>query len=116
MKNWLIKSAINLMGGIDGIVEFALEWFNANVLAKITDKAEFAAYAEDVAAFGFFLDGCLNRHGAWMSDARRAALVSTINAVNELAASLKDAKLEKAEVDAIIDKVVAAIKAWKESK
>lgn len=116
MKNWLLKTAVNLLGGVDGIVEYALKWFNDNVLAKITDKEEFAAYADDVAAFGFFLDGVLNRHAKWMSEGKRTALVTTIGAVNQLANALKDAKVEKAELDAIIDTIVDAINAWKDAK
>lgn len=116
MKNWLIKTAINLMGGVEGLVEFVLDWFNANVLAKIKDAEEFAAYASDVECFAEYLDGVFNRHQKWMSEARRSALVATINAVREMAMSLKDCKVEKSELDAIVDKVVAAIKAWKDAK
>lgn len=115
MKKWLIGKCFNLLGGVSGLVEMALEWFNNSVLAKITDKDEFAAYAEDVAAFAFFLDGVLNRHQKWMSEEKRAALVATINAVNELAVALKDAKVEKSELDAIVDRVKAAIDAWTEA-
>lgn len=111
-----VEGLIETIGGIDEIVQIALDWFNEKVLAKITDKEEFAAYAEDVAQFGFFLDGVFTRHQKWMSEAKRAALVATINAVNELAAALKDCRLEKSEIDALIDKIVAAIKAWKEIK
>lgn len=116
MKSFLLTTAIKLLGGIDGIVELAINWFNDNVLAKIKDKTEFAAYAEDVAAFGFFLDGVMNRHVAWMSDEKRAAFAKTITAVDTLAKSLADCKVERQEIDALIDAVSAAIKAWKEAK
>jgi len=115
MKNWLIKTAINLMGGVEGLVEFVLDWFNTNVLAKIKDAEEFAAYAVDVELLATYLEGVFLRHEKWMSEGRRAALSATIAAVRELAVSLKDCKVEKAELDAIVDKVVAAIKAWKEA-
>jgi len=111
-----IDGIVEMLGGVESLVEWALNWFNENVLAKIKDAEEFAAYAADVEAFATFLDGVFQRHQKWMGDARRAALTATIDAVRELATSLKDCKVEKAELDAIVDKVVAAIKAWKDAK
>lgn len=112
MKKWLVKKAINLMGGVEGIVEMLLEWFNEKVLQRIKDKDEFAAYAADVEAFATFLDGVFERHTKWMSEARKDALVATINAVRELAAALKDANVTKDELDAIVDKVKEAVDKW----
>jgi len=103
-------------GGVAGLIEYLLDLFNDQVLAKVKDKEEFAAYAEDVAQFVFFLDGVMNRHTKWMSDAKRAAFSATINAVKELADALKDCKFEASELDAVIEKIKAAIEAWKAAK
>ena len=126
MKKLLGKLAFKMIGGLDGVIEmlggpgeiihFALDWFNGSVLSKIKDKDEFAAYAEDVAQFGVFLDGVFTRHAKWMSEAKRAALVETIGAVKELASALKDCKVENSEIDAIIAKVAASMEAWKAAK
>ena len=126
MKKLLGKLAFKMIGGLDGVIEmlggpgeiihFALDWFNGSVLSKIKDKEEFAAYAEDVAQFGVFLDGVFARHAKWMSEAKRAALVETIGTVKELAPALKDCKVEKSEIDAIIAKVAASMEAWKGAK
>lgn len=126
MKKLLGKLAFKMIGGLDGIVEmlggpgeiirFALDWFNVSVLSKIKDKEEFAAYAEDVAQFGVFLDGVFTRHAKWMSKVKRAALVETIGAVKELASALKDCKVENSEINAIIAKVAASMEAWKGAK
>jgi len=126
MKKLIGKFALKMFGGLDGIVEmlggvsslieWAIEWFNEHVLQKIKDKEEFAAYAEDVEQFGFFLDGVFTRHQKWMSEEKRDALVATINAVRELAVALKDAEVSKEEVDAIVDKIVEAVEAWKKAK
>lgn len=126
MKKLLGKLAFKMIGGLDGVIEmlggpgeiihFALDWFNGSVLSKIKDKEEFAAYAEDVAQFGVFLDGVFARHSKWMSEAKRVALVETIGAVKELASALKDCKVENSEIDSIIAKVVASMEAWKGAK
>lgn len=126
MKKLLGKLAFKMIGGLDGVIEmlggpgeiihFALDWFNGSVLSKIKDKEEFAAYAEDVAQFGVFLDGVFTRHSKWMSDAKRVALVETIGAVKELASALKDCKVENSEIDSIIAKVAASMEAWKGAK
>ena len=126
MKKLLGKLAFKMIGGLDGVIEmlggpgeiihFALDWFNGSVLSKIKDKEEFAAYTEDVAQFGVFLDGVFTRHAKWMSEAKRAALVETIGAVKELASALKDCKVENSEIDSIIAKVAASMEAWKGAK
>lgn len=116
MKTWLAKTALSLMGGISGLVEMIINWFNESVLQKIKDKEEFAAYAEDVSQFAYFLDGVFTRHEKWMSEAKRSALVATINAVRDLAAALKDCKVTKEEIDALIDVITACIEAWKKAK
>jgi len=116
MKNWLIKTAINLCGGISGLIEYACKWFTENVLSKIKDKDEFAAYADDVDQFGNFLEGCFNRHTKWLTEAKRAAANATIAAIRNLAAALRDCEITKDEIDAFVDAVVKAINAWKEAK
>ena len=126
MKKLLGKLAFKMVGGFNGIVEmiggigeiihFAFDWFNCSVLSRIKDKEEFAAYAEDVAQFGIFLDGVVTRHEKWMSETKRSALIATIGSVKELASALKDCKVEKSEIDSIISKVVSSMEAWKEAK
>lgn len=126
MKKLLGKLAFKMIGGLDGVIEmlggpgeiihFALDWFNGSVLSKIKDKEEFAAYAEDVAQFGVFLDGVFARHSKWMSEAKRVALVETIGVVKELASALKDCKVENSEIDSIIAKVASSMEAWKGAK
>ncbi len=103
-------------GGVAGVVEYLLELFNEQVLARIKDKEEFAAYAEDVAAFASFLDGVFGRHEKWMSEEKRAAFTATINAIRELAEALKDANVTPEELDAVVDKVEEAVEAWKKAK
>ena len=126
MKKLLGKLAFKMVGGFNGILEmiggvgeiihFSFDWFNCNVLSRIKDKDEFAAYAEDVEQFGIFLDGVVTRHEKWMSETKRSALIATIGSVKELASALKDCKVEKSEIDSIISKVVSSIEAWKEAK
>ena len=116
MKTWLVSKLFSLFGGVTTIIEYALEWFNTKVLAKITDAEEYTAYCTDVIEFGVYLDGVFNRHQKWMSEAKREASAATINAIKELASALQDRTLTKEEVDSIVDKVIACIEAWKKAK
>lgn len=115
IKKALIEVAITFMGGVDGLVGMAIDWFNSAVLSKIEDKEECAAYCSDVENFALFLDGVFQRHKQWLSDERREALVAIINALREIATALKDAHFSQEEVKAISEKAKLAVAAWKKS-
>lgn len=106
----VIKACQN---GVTGVLGYLLEVFNEQVLARIEDKDEFAAYAGDVAAVASFLDGVFGRHEKWMGEAKRPAFSATINAIRELADALKDATVTEDELDAVVGKVKDAVEAWK---
>lgn len=112
-----IKAWIALLtGGMAGIVKYVLEAFNKQVLGRITNKETAAKYIKDAQALSAFLGAILENHSADLSENRKAALKSILEAVDKLAVSLEDLQVSQAELDAIIEKVKAAIDAWKKAK
>lgn len=111
MKKWFAKWMFNLAGGVPGAVEFALSWFNDNVLSKV-NGAEAAVYCKDVREFGQFLGGVFERHSEWMGGGRRALAKALTDAVSTLAGALEDSKVDAGELDAIVQKVKDCYAAW----
>lgn len=111
MKKWFAKWVFNLAGGVPGVVEFSLSWFNDDVLSKV-NGAEAAVYCKDVREFGQFLNGVFDRHSEWMSEGRRALAKSLTDAVSALAGALEDSKVDAEELDVIVQKVKDCYAAW----
>lgn len=105
-----------LTGGVPGLVKALLDWFNSNVLSRISDPAEAALYCKDVKDLAFFLRSVLTRHSGWMSESSRNAFVAVIDAIDCLAAALEDCKFTPEELDGLVDAVKAAIDAWKKAR
>ena len=105
-----------LTGGVAGIIEYLLDLFNDQVLAKIKDKETGLMYLKDVRSLSTCAKEILENHSAQMSEAKTAAGQKTVDALDELAKALEDFKLEPDELDAIVEKVKAAVEAWKAAK
>lgn len=101
-----------MFGGVAGLVKALLNWFNAKVLAKL-DKDTTALVCKDVLAVADCLVAIAENHKGKLTCEQYNALTRTIIAVKELAKALEDANITPDELDVIIDRVKAAIDAWK---
>ena len=114
MKFSKIKAVIALVfGGMAGVIKYALNVFNEQVLGRITDKVTGAKYIKDAQAVIALLQAILENHADDFSEQRKAVLKTIIEAIDELAKALEDLNVSEEELDSIIEKVKAAIDAWK---
>lgn len=104
-----------MFGGVAGLVKELLDQLNDKVLSHLNPETA-KLVCNDVIAVNTCLKTILENHSAQMSAAKKAALVATVNAIDELAKALADCRIEPEELDAIIDSVKAAINAWKAAK
>ena len=112
-----LKAGLALLtGGVAGLIKYAIAWFNEKVLAKIRNKETAAKYLRDIQAFNVFLGVVIENHGDDLTPGKKVALEDTLAATNELAKALEDFKVDETELDAIVDKITAAIDAWKKAK
>lgn len=105
-----------LTGGLAGLIKYVLDAFNTQVLGKIPNKETGIKYVKDAQALSAFVGAILANHSEDLSEKRKAVLEAILAAVDELAKSLEDFQVNQEELDAIIDKVQAAIDAWKKAK
>ena len=105
-----------LTGGVAGLVKAALDWFNAEVLAKVKDKETAAKYLADIRDFRTFLCGVFARHTEWMTDAKRRCADRILAAIDALCAALADFSIAPEELDEIIDRVKEAVDAWRKAR
>ena len=112
-----IKAAfVLLFGGIGGLIKYALELFNNQILAKIPNKETGLKYLKDAQAFYAFLKVIIDNHAADMSAERKKSLESVLAAIEELTKALEDFKIEETEFTGIVQKVEDAIDAFKKAK
>lgn len=104
-----------MFGGVAGLVKALLDWFNDRVLSHLNPETA-KLVCNDVMALSIFLKTILDNHSAQMSAAKKIALSATIDAIDCLAKTLADCRLNPEELDAIIDATKAAIDAWKAAK
>lgn len=102
-----------LTGGIPGLIKYALNVFNEQVLAKIRDLKAAEPYLKDAQSLCTFLGAILENHSADLSESRKDCIVSIMAALEELIKALQDFTVEEEELDQIIQKVNVAIDAWK---
>jgi len=100
-----------MTGGIESVIEYLLDLFN-EMIAKLPaeEVAKYAQLAKDVAVFVSNLCVLIP------SEAKKVAAKKTAECFEELAAALIDSKMDKEELDVIIEKAKIAIKAWKDAK
>ena len=98
-------------GGWAGLAAYILEAVN-KWLATL-DQSKLAEVAKIVKAIASALAILLN---TFLPEKFRPAAQKTLDALNTLVASLEDGKITQEELDANIDAVEAAVKAWKDIK
>lgn len=103
-------------GGISGLVKFLLNLFNTQVLARITDKETGLKYLKDIQAVYALVRTLLDNHAGDISDEKKKVGEAILAALEELTKALEDFQVDAEELDVIIDKVNAAIDAWKKAK
>jgi len=97
-------------GGVSGVVEYVLETLK-NYLASLTDTTK-----EKIQSALNLAKKVLATLKAfkWLIPSKwQTAYDKTIESVEEVVTDLGDLEITKEELDIIIDKVVAAINAWK---
>lgn len=104
-----------MFGGVAGLVNALLDWFNDKVLAKL-DKTQSELICKDVLAVLFCLQTILESRKATMRPAFVESFKAVIDAVNELAKALADCQIDSEELDAIVNRVKAAIDIFRNIK
>jgi len=107
-----VKVALKyLTGGIESVIEYLLDLFN-EMISKLPaeEVAKYAQLAKDISVFVGNLCVLIK------DDKKKIAAQATAQCFADLAVALYDSKMTKTELDALIDEVKAAIKAWKEAK
>lgn len=102
-------------GGVAGFLKFELDVFNNKVLAKITSKEAGLKYMHDVQAVYVLIRTILTNHADDISEKAKAAGDAILATLEELTKALEDYRISEDELDAIIDKVKAAIDVWKKA-
>jgi len=105
-----VKLVLKYMtGGIAGVIEYLLDLFNAMIDKLPKDEvAKYAQLASDISNF------IKNLCSSLITDAeKKDAALKTAEAFNELAIALLDAEVTPTELDAITEKIAAAVEAWR---
>lgn len=98
-----------LTGGVDGVIEYLLDQFSKQVLAK-ADPDTLKKYCSDVKALSDFIAMVIANHGDDWGEHKTSVAKSIVVGLGDLAAALSDGKVTKDELDHIIDEIEATIK------
>ena len=112
--NYIVIGCKGIFGdGFVSIVEYLLQLFNEQVLAKC-DPETLKKWSQVFAALADFIERILS---IFMSDgAVLDAAKATIRAVHDLAQHLSDGRYDPDELDADIESVRAAVDAWRKAR
>jgi len=112
--NYLVIGCKGIFGGgVTSIVEYIAKIFTEQVLAKC-DKELLKKWAEVFEKLADFLQFVIDQFIT--DEKKKAAADATIVAIKNLAVALKDGELTADEINDELDKVYAAIDAWKAAK
>lgn len=102
-----------LRGDVISIIEFGVDIVNTQFLSKIPNKEVGVMYLKDVQALTSAVGAILDNHASQMSQEKKVAGDALIDALNELAKALEDFNISPDECTMLVDKIKAAIEAFK---
>lgn len=105
-----------LTGGVGGILKYLNTVINTQILGKIKDKETALKYLKDAQALYALVNTIFVNHGDTLSEGKKKAVEAVLAAINELIKVLEDFQIEENEIASIIEKVNAAINAFKKAK
>lgn len=117
MKISTIKAVFALIiGGPSGFVKYLVTIFNDQVLTRIQDKDTALKYLKDVQAVQGLVSSLIENHKSDISEKKFAAAKAVLETIQELTKALEDFHVDDPEIEGIVEKIKAAINAWKAAK